>query len=46
MAVFVSRNESSDRLLAGRAVIKVAAVAGEGDKLREIEWEHLLQTVV
>ena len=33
-------------LVTGRAVIDVAAVAGEGDKLREIEWEHLLQTVV
>ena len=33
-------------LVTGRAVIKVAAVTGEGDKLREIEWEHLLQTVV
>ena len=30
----------------GKAVIKVAAAAGEGDKLRDSEWPRLLRTVV
>ena len=33
-------------LVKGNCVIKVAAVGGEGDKLGEEEWAHLLQTVV
>ena len=33
-------------LVKGKCVIKVAAVDGEGEKLREEEWAHLLQTVV
>ena len=33
-------------LVKGKCVIKVAAVGGEGEKLREEEWAHLLQTVV
>ena len=33
-------------LVKGKCVIKVAAVGGEGEKLREEEGAHLLQTVV
>ena len=33
-------------LVTGKAVIKVAAVGGEGDKLRESEWQYLMRTVV
>jgi 4-hydroxy-tetrahydrodipicolinate synthase len=33
-------------LVAGKAVIKVAAAAGEGGMLREEEWPQLLRTVV
>lgn len=33
-------------LVTGKSVIKVAAYSGEGAKLRENEWVHLLQTVV
>ena len=33
-------------VVAGKAVIKVAAIGGEGDKLREAEWPALLRTVV
>jgi len=33
-------------LVTGKAVIKVGAVGGEGDKLRDSEWPGLLETVV
>lgn len=33
-------------LVAGKAVIKVAAAMGEGPMLRDDEWPHLLRTVV
>ena len=33
-------------VVAGKAVIKVGAVGGEGEKLREAEWPALLRTAV
>ena len=33
-------------VVTGKSVIKVAAMAGEGFKLSDTEWHHLLRTVV